>query len=315
MVLLIVFQGLFYDDEWSGHINWGIRYSLPAIPALMLTVAPLIENALISIKGWVTIIIVGVISFFIQLLGILPTIGKYYSEVFSSIPAISEFSTIWDIKHSILIWSAKWIFTGKPLDIAITRMNERISILLLGVVTILLLVFISIKFYSLRRLSYLALISCIGFNIVMLYMYKYDPVYMKIRSDLKDTQNRISEMYQPGDLVLLKSYGSPAWEYWMNWTKPEIRWTALPYYYPIPEKIEEYQKTNNPEIAMDKTSLTIVKQEARSGRRVWLVLPYDSPGGNLEIEKKWLANRSKTVTCHLSHENNGNTELCMFIIN
>ncbi len=315
LVLLIVFQGLFYDDEWSGHINWGLRYILPAVPVLMLTLAPLVEKTLISTKGRVIIILVGAVSFFIQLLGILPPIGMFYTEVFSTIPAISEISTIWDIKHSIIVWSANWILSGKPLDIAITRMNERITILLLGVVIILLLIFLSFKFYSLRRLSCLAVISCIGLNIVMLFMYQNDTVYIKNRTDLKNSQKRISEMHLPGDLVLIKSYGSPAWEYWMNWTKPEIQWTALPYYFPIPEIIKEYQNTNNPEVAMDKISLSILNQEVRSGKRVWLILPYDFPGVDLGIEKKWLGDRSKTVTCHLSQVKNEITELCMFTIN
>jgi|WetSurMetagenome_2_1015567.scaffolds.fasta_scaffold46591_2 hypothetical protein len=315
LILLIIFQGLFYDDEWAGHINWGIRYILPAIPLLMLTLAPLVDNALTSIKGWVTILIFGSISFIIQLLGVLPPIGKYYTEVFTTVPAITEFSTIWNTKNSILIWSANWILTGKSLDIAFTRMEEKITVLLPGVVIILLIIFISLWIYSLKKLSYLAVLLCIGLNIMMLFTYKNDPIFMKIRTDLKDTQNQISENYQPGDLVLIKSYGSPAWEYWMNWTKPEIQWTALPYYFPIPKIIEEYHITNNPEVAMDNASLAILNQEIRSGKRVWLILPYDSPGANLGIEKIWLVDRSKTVTCHLFQAKNENTEMCMFIIN
>ena len=44
LLLLVIFQGLFYDADWAGHVNWGLRYTLPAIPPLILAAAPTIDG-------------------------------------------------------------------------------------------------------------------------------------------------------------------------------------------------------------------------------------------------------------------------------
>jgi hypothetical protein len=79
--------------------------------------------------------------------------------------------------------------------------------------------------------------------------------------------------------------------------------------------IEKYHSSNDPEDALDKISLAILNQSIQPGKRIWLVIASDSPGASLEIEKRWLANRSKNSECSVSKSKSGNTELCLFNIN
>jgi hypothetical protein len=314
MILLIVFQGLFYDDEWAGHINWGLRYILPAIPGIMVTIAPLIQRLVLSWKGLVGLILFAGISLFIQLLGVLTPISNYFQEMFTSNPPVSEFSTEWGINHQIIFWCIQWIKSGKPLDLALARndYNSYISVAI-GVI-VLILVFLSLYQYRFHKLAYVSVIVIVNVSILVLILNVNDPLYMRNRKDYHDSQQFITEEYLVGDLVLIKSYGSPIWDYWMNWTQPGIQWTSLPYFFPAPEKIKEFQNTNNPDVAMANSSLTILSRNIRSGMRVWLVVPSDSPGAELGIEKQWLANRSNKEICRLFKGKNGFTELCMFII-
>jgi hypothetical protein len=49
LILTVIGQALFYDFEWSGHINWGIRYLLPVVPLMLLAAVPAIDRML---KTW-----------------------------------------------------------------------------------------------------------------------------------------------------------------------------------------------------------------------------------------------------------------------
>jgi hypothetical protein len=122
----------------------------------------------------------------------------------------------------------------------------------------------------------------------------------------------IVRQYQPGDMVLIKSYGSPIWDYWMNWTDPKIQWTSLPYYFPAPALVEKYLASKDPEDTLDMISLAILNKSIQPGKRIWLVIASDSPGASLGIEKKWLANLSENTICSISQSTNGRVELCLF---
>lgn len=314
LLLLVVFQALFYDMDWSGHINWGLRYVLPAVPLLMVITAPIIQRMITTVKGRVAIVILATISFIVQLLGSLPPISKYFEEMLTATPPVSEYATVWDLKYSILVWSAQWILSGKPLDIALARMENQLVVVLPVALLILVFVFLSLRWNSLRKIVYLAVIANAMLSIGILFVFIQDPIYMKDRSDFVESQQMLTQQYTPGDAVLIKSYGSPIWDYWMNWTDPKILWTSMPYYFPAPALIEKYNNSNIPEDALDKISLDILTLVVQSAKKVWLVIPSDSPGASLGIEKRWLANRSDNETCSEFQSSSGTTELCQYML-
>jgi len=101
-----------------------------------------------------------------------------------------------------------------------------------------------------------------------------------------------SGLVLPDDIIVIKSYGAPVWYYWMNWTDHKLEWTSLPYYFPAPGLIEEYHATHTPEIVLDEVTLALFRNIPSSYRRVWFVIPDDSPGAKLDIEVDWIISQS-----------------------
>ena len=88
LVLLLIGQGLFYDDEWAGKVNWGLRYTLPAIPLLVIASTPVVDSWIKSARGKLGLIILAVVSIAVQLAGVLPPIERYYVELTNADPVM-----------------------------------------------------------------------------------------------------------------------------------------------------------------------------------------------------------------------------------
>jgi hypothetical protein len=100
----------------------------------------------------------------------------------------------------------------------------------------------------------------------------------------------------------------------MNWSDNQIQWVALPYYFPVPKLIENYYLTHKPEDAMDKNTLEIFENEIKSGDKVWIITPADSPGADLELEILWLKERAVDYQCKEVYDSNYFTQFCFFHI-
>jgi hypothetical protein len=151
--------------------------------------------------------------------------------------------------------------------------------------------------------------------IFMLVAYKRDPAYYQTRTDLQAVQEKISRGYLPGDLVLIKSYGTPAWYFMMDWGNPQLQWTSLPFYFPAPSLIERSKLTHDPELALDEITLSLLRKVPGSYQRVWLVLPGDSPGADLNLEVDWLGNKSLSTSSWVFLGDRVETRLYLFEIN
>jgi hypothetical protein len=309
---MVIAQELFYDDEWAGHINWGLRYALPAIPALILSTAPLVKKLIRSRSGKIGLAVLAGISLFVQIQGVLVPVSEYFSASAAAVPAIGEQEMIWNVRDSILGWSSGWLVTGQPAELALVRTGPALPLAFGGWITVVVLCLIPCFTPKRRYLTVLAAIVAFATSLSLPFLYKTDPAYHITRSDLKEAQSQIARQYHTGDLILLKSYGSPVWEYWMNWAGPGLTWSALPYAYPSPAAILQYNTDGDPTVALDRVSLGILDREARPGRRVWLVLPGDTAGSDLGIEEKWLAGRSNPASCHLISGEEQSTRLCRF---
>jgi hypothetical protein len=162
--------------------------------------------------------------------------------------------------------------------------------------------------------SIFAIVAAVGLNIGMMSLYKNDSAYYSTRKELSQSQTYLIEHVKPEDSVLIKSYGSPAWYYWMNWGNDKVQWTALPYYFPAPTRMDVFNATKNPEDALDTITLSIFELEINPGQRTWLLVGGDSTGADLGIETLWLEERSITHECQVFTDNWNNTRLCYFDI-
>ncbi len=314
LMLMILAQAFFYDAEWSGHVNWGLRYLLPTIPPLLLTAVPAVERMLKNIPGKVVLILLAAVSLVIQLLGTFVPISEYYSAMLLGNSPVSEWSTIWEARPSIFVWNALWLASGKPWDLAIFRMPSAIPLLMIAAVVILGGIFLCIKVPRFTRWIWLCLAASLAMNLLMLSSYRKDPAYETGRIDFQKSYAYVSANSQPGEVVLIRSYGTPVWKYWMNRAEPQIHWTALPYFFPSISLLEKYRDTNNPEDALGASSLTILSETAAPGKTLWLILPSDSPGSDLGLEKTWLASRSAAVECSSFSGGEQRTQVCKFVI-
>jgi hypothetical protein len=155
----------------------------------------------------------------------------------------------------------------------------------------------------------------LGLQIYTLFIYAKDPAYYSSRTDLANAQWKVAHDYQPGDTVLVKAYSTPAWFYWMDWASPQEAWSSLPFYFPTPNQITQYNATHNPEAVLDEMTLSLLKRIPSLYRRVWLVLPDDSPGSSLGLEADWLKNISTTSLSWDFPGPSNNTQLYLFVIN
>lgn len=294
LCLLILGQALFYDADWWGHRNWGLRFILPAIPPLMIASAPIIDKWLHSVRHQVDLILISLVSVLIQVIGVLPLLLNYYVDVANASPSISDHATVWTAKFSPILYHMNWILRGKPFDLASVRTGSLALPIIIGLAVIIFLVILGLGLVKWRWLAPVSLGLIISLTILMVAVYAKDPAYYPSREDLKAAQDMVAQQYLPGDLVLVKAYVTPAWDYWMNWGNPRVPWTALSYYFPRPDLITTSRETNDPAIAMDNVSLSLLSSIPGTYRRVWLVLPSDSPGSDLDLEATWLENNSES---------------------
>jgi len=314
LLLLVVFQALFYDADWSGHVNWGLRYVLPALPMLVVAAAPLVERLIRKRQGQLALAMIGAGSLAIQLLGVLTPVRQYFTEKFTAVTPISEQMTIWQAKQSILLWSAKWVLAGKSLDQAVLRNPGSFLLIIFVIVIFGLLTIYYFRYRKLQSISFFSVTLLIVLNVGMMFLYKDDPVYSRTRNDLVQSQVFLNENVDPQDLVFIKSYGTPAWYYWMNWNEGNIPWMALPYSFPDPLKIGKFNLSQRPEDALDPMTLAIFNEEVKPGMKVWILNPGDSPGADLRLEMMWMAARAKDSNCKNFINGEMITKVCWYIM-
>jgi len=288
LFLLIICQALFFDWEWWGFINWGLRFVLPAIPPLIIASAPIVDIWLRTQKGRFGLIGIGILSLSVQLISVLPPMRQYYLDMLKTSSRLLETAGLWNPMHSPWMWHIKWILSGGSWDLAAVRAGVQSVPIILGFMIVVGAMVMGLLRTTKILLPGIGLLVTIVITAFMLLTYKSDPAYSPTRTDLELVQEMISQHILEDDIVLIKSYVTPAWFYWMNWGDTHYKWTSLPFYFPIPSLIEEYHRTQDPSVALDEITLSLFQELPGSYQRVWLVLPGDTPGVDLEIEANWL---------------------------
>ena len=161
LVLMFIFQ-FARGDYWHGFSGWSVRYFLPLVPFFMIPIAFSLENRGIVFK--LTLIILGVLGFFINLVYILQDVHWFvWGLVGDDSRGLYSFARkedggvwpiwvnpliIWSFEYNQLTQSVMWIFGKLQVDLFLLK--------LLGIQTyiIALLSLLAIPIYLLRNIYY-----------------------------------------------------------------------------------------------------------------------------------------------------------------
>ncbi len=266
VLLLIVAQALFYDDLWWGNVNWGLRFLAPAIPLLAIAAAPVLQRILDLPKGWVWIGILGVLSGLVQVIGISTPLGEYYQAMVSLTPQSTAVQQAWDPGYSPLVWTMGRILSGGKWDLAILRAGLSGLLIAAGLVGLTCLVWLQIRSWPNWVTS--ILVGCTTVAILLLpKAYASDPAYYVKRADFQWAKTEIQSLAFPKDALVINGYASPAWNFWMNWGSADPAWVSLPF--------SLYGSSGLPVSVQ-----AILTAASRLHKRIWLLLPCDSPSSD-----------------------------------
>ena len=310
--LLIIGQAIFYDDQWSGFINWGLRYLLPSLPLLMIAAIPAIDLWLGSKKGKIRLLIIGFLSFLIQIIGSLAPVRQYFLDILAADPELLGAETIWTFSQSAIPWHISWLLGGNWLDLASARMGVlSLPVVLISIILIVLVLY-SLIFSMNRWFPIIPLILSSILLISMLLVYKHDPIFYSTREDFTSAQEKITSSILPDDVVIIRSYNTPTWNYWMNWAEPNIEWISLSSYFPEPSQVQAFERTRNPEVAMEESTINLFRGLLDENKRAWIVLPQDTPGATMHLEENWLSQHYELSDLTVFSDNQNETYLYLY---
>jgi hypothetical protein len=272
VLLLVLAQALFYDGIWWGNVNWGLRFLAPAIPLLTIASAPLIHRIFHLPKGWIYIALLGGLSALVQLIGISAPLGEYYRSLMSLSPQAAGSLGIWDPGYSALVWTAGRILSGGDWDLAVLRAG------LLGLLTAAGLAALGcLAFLKLRsRPTWMTpvLLGCTSLVFFLLpKSFSADPAYYPSRNDFRSVQNDLQTLASSADGLVISSYGSPTWYFWMNWGSADLAWVSLP-----------FSLSGSSRLAFSVEA--ILAAASGDHERIWLLLPCDSPPSSALLAQK-----------------------------
>ena len=272
VLLLVLAQALFYDGIWWGNVNWGLRFLAPAIPLLTIASAPLIHRILHLSKGWIYITLLGGLSALVQLIGISAPLGEYYRSMMSLSPQASGTLGIWDPGYSALVWTAGRILSGGDWDLAALRVGLTGLLIAAGLVTLVCLACLQLRSRPFWITPLLFGFTCLGI-LLLPKGYAADTAYYPARSDFRAAQDDLQALADPADGLVISSYGSPAWYYWMNWAPADLAWVSLPY---------SLSGTSGLSAPIE----AILAAASWDHERIWLLLPCDSPPSAALLSQK-----------------------------
>lgn len=272
VLLLVIAQALFYDSNWWGSVNWGLRFLLPAVPLLTIAAAGVLDRLLAAPKGWIWIAFLACISALVQLIGISTPLGEYYQYLVNLSQLAAGTLGVWDMRYSALAWTAARVFSGQQWDLA--SLGNGIQGLFFAAALILLAYLSFLKRHTRPAWVTPFLLACASLAILLIpKVYKSDPAYAPARSDFRAVQDDLLELAGPADGLVINSYGTPAWRFWMNWGSANPGWVSLPF------------STSNASELPAQVEI-ILTEAARTHERVWLLLPCDSPSSAALLAQK-----------------------------
>ena len=295
-------QALFYRDLWAGAAGWSLRYMLPALPPLMVMAAPVVAQANRNRRspsriGLYAILVTGI---FIQLAGVLVDWNLVYRgwqgrglDPFSPSAAWNpQFLSIPGQVANLFrpsSWTVAWQRTiaGGALE-GIIVPSTAIAIAVLIVVVWRRSGAGSGLDGGLPRSFPLFVALAVALpSFLLWWAYRRDPCWGGDRSEFGEAIEWARPEVSSGDVLVINSYGTPLWSFWLNWWDQEVPWYSLAFEIPSVEDVDT--------LPSDLTQGLIESLE-ESYPRLWIVSSSDSPGYSLRAETMWLDERYPLVS-------------------
>lgn len=268
LAILLLSQALAYDSEWWTP-TWGSRFLLPVIPLLVISSLPVIEELTKRPKGLVILGCLFTVGALIQLPAILFNSAEFTSSTYLN-EATFPAGYVWNIIKTPIVNQWRSIATQQP-DLLLWRsasthpaLDFLIVVLALGIITTLTIYLrrnlmsqiANEKHIGLSLASWVAGIALI--SILMLRIGSFDPAYYS--NELQPMCSFISNNIKAGDIMIVRPYPGPAWQYFMNYECGQKTWYSLPY------KTES--TANSDAIALLRN---IATQSVVSGSGIWFI--------------------------------------------
>ncbi len=315
LLALIFAQALFYDDEWAGRVNWGLRFLLPAVPLLAVLCAPALELILdtrsnrVRVVNWILI----AVSALAQIGGLAVSARAVYTA-----PGAEAASALalWDARYSPIVghwrmlfsgaaWNFAWARTAAGSAIPVALVNVGWVVLLGGSIWGLMMFSRSRNRRSdfsrslpkatevattgvFRAVLIIALALCFFLPAQMLKAYARDPAHYGGVTAFREATAFVDGCARSGDVILIADYGAPLWHYFLNDSHARLDWYSLPIHFP--SRSELAVAANDPARALDPAAVALFNGLPSAYRRAWLINDTGELPGNFQLEEKWLAN-------------------------
>jgi len=295
VLLIAIGQALFYRQAWAGSYAPGPRFMLPALPSLAVLMAPTLEILLRGNprRGKAILLAALTLGGLVQIGGALVSWNLVTLDWMSQ--GLDPFASgaAWDIRYLIIpglvqrlarpaSWTSAWIRLAQVGD-------PRLAPCVLIVMGVLALA--GVLLWKVGRDASLARryrgaiaasgIAAAGLPILMLLaLFRGDPYWGEGMPAYQQSMETIRADLEESDVVLIDSYGTTLWRYWMDHWRDPVRWYSLPYEIPGSSAGSPTPATRD---LLDRLPL--------GHANIWYVVTEDAPDVDFSQERAWLDER------------------------
>ena len=294
VVWIALAQALFYREQWAGAAGWGLRYMLPAIPPLMVMAAPAVAQAIrkrhsAARVGLYFILLIGIV---IQISGAFVDWNLVYRDWQQG--GLNPFSpsAAWDPQFLSIPGQVANLFRTSTWTLAWQRTilggaSEALIVPAIAIALAVLIIVIWRRQNSGNTLKggLFAVVVALAVAVPIFplwWSYRSDPYWGGNRSEFVEAIGWVNSEISSGEVLVLSSYGTPLWSFWINWWNREEPWFSLAFEIPSVEDTDEFPS--------DLTQ-GLIKSFEDTYSQMWYVSSSDSPGYGLSTETKWLDGR------------------------
>jgi hypothetical protein len=235
LLILCITQALIYNDEWWS-ITWGTRALLPAIPLLIVSAASSVERIWHHQFRWMRIPLYGllIISMLAQAARLFASDPTYIAWATQTAGRSIDAAMQWDATFAPLFRHV-WLGLHQPLsDIVwfhVAEVNTLALIIFFGAIlfTMATGIWILAGKKHADRLVFISAIFVMTAVVALLFIAQLDDRYHGNAQSIGDIRDKVCDLANENDLILIDHYLHPFWWYYSNFGCIEPTWAGLPY--------------------------------------------------------------------------------------
>ncbi len=287
-------QALFYRQEWAGVYGWGLRFMLPAMPALIVLSAPAVDRLRNHPRRGRRILLaflaVGIV---IQAAGAIVPWRRVYTAWEARGWDPFALSAAWDARFLAIPGQIGGLLQPATWDTAwirLVRAGDHAGLwVMLGVASVLLMGSVAVTAMRDRRLQspmQRVAIACAATAMLAAPLLAMRPALSDpgVYGDRVEFQAALAWMQpqlRPTDSVVVDAYAMPMWTYLMNRWASKARWYSLPFDIPGTE-------TQPGDSQPSQATLSLLTMLAGGGGRIWYLTSDEAPDYAVGSEVAWL---------------------------